>query len=819
MADAPVLSQIRRRGIRSLVTLQIHRNLYCRKQTKLFVATPETTCVFICDGKSLLRNKNYVKFNDTSFERSPTTKEIRVQSLVGSPDFRKWKSCRAIPLVGGFSRGSPISPAPSFRRRSMFTSITLIGSQDLVVKSRPNLFTHALSAQRAALLVVTKACRRTPSRGLTVLGAWHERTKPEDWVSPERTILLNSSFSRVFLACCNQDLDNQRGLLVCGADSLLGTPEFREKISAHSFQYPTDVPAVLYSLLVACRSEDIFPLDWPIRISGFELKCYEIQLVENYFREDRVSLLIAPGGAPPTWTWDLHRGVNMPGYWAGNAMWLPSMPVPNGTLASPSGEVPEGADPQCGVVPWIATVGSGGTGTKIVQIMDMEALKVVSCNTSKYRVQEGSLSTARSVPVDIYGNVGVPEWLPTATCIFELNAVLDKVSTFESNLRKTSLLIPAYILTGSLSDTRPPKHFFSPTTPGTLSSEKGSQNRASPSHRPLLRRQLRVDLQATLTLELTTVECRCPPYQLSWSLVRDVRISSRDVPQNARSHAEASTLFTKVSFVLASLSFTCSLYREQPLLALTIRVKEVKGIPQTRLVTVKTDTGALMCAVPIIHITHVHVFAFVGTVTIRLQFNVSLPSRSFCSSENLEREELMDSDSPGIRQQWFPRKEREETDEMGDPRESTPAGCIVWQDSHMRKSGVDWSGFEPLFTLVGDEQSRHSAAMAPGSPMTSHDARCMHLAQDIKFSRKVGISRKFGTRLASCETCFTTGTPHLSPEQRPRTYECRGKTAPRIANSCRSRSPTRGWKPIHQPAAQQAVATIRHMSMGKHHSG
>ncbi|KAJ8871391.1 hypothetical protein PR048_027708 [Dryococelus australis] len=33
-------------------------------------------------------------------------------------------------------------PAPSFRRRTIFTSIILIGSQDIAAKSRPNLFTH-----------------------------------------------------------------------------------------------------------------------------------------------------------------------------------------------------------------------------------------------------------------------------------------------------------------------------------------------------------------------------------------------------------------------------------------------------------------------------------------------------------------------------------------------------------------------------------------------------------------------------------------------------------------------------------------------------
>ncbi|KAJ8873093.1 hypothetical protein PR048_026709 [Dryococelus australis] len=51
--------------------------------------------------------------------------------------------CRTMPLVGGASRESPVSPTPSLRRRSIFTSFTLIGSQDLAVKSRPNLFTHS----------------------------------------------------------------------------------------------------------------------------------------------------------------------------------------------------------------------------------------------------------------------------------------------------------------------------------------------------------------------------------------------------------------------------------------------------------------------------------------------------------------------------------------------------------------------------------------------------------------------------------------------------------------------------------------------------
>ncbi|KAJ8882029.1 hypothetical protein PR048_018517 [Dryococelus australis] len=53
-----------------------------------------------------------------------------------TPEFRMWESCRTMPLGGGFSRGSLVSPALSFRRCSILTSITLIGSQDLDAKSR-----------------------------------------------------------------------------------------------------------------------------------------------------------------------------------------------------------------------------------------------------------------------------------------------------------------------------------------------------------------------------------------------------------------------------------------------------------------------------------------------------------------------------------------------------------------------------------------------------------------------------------------------------------------------------------------------------------
>ncbi|KAJ8890745.1 hypothetical protein PR048_010254 [Dryococelus australis] len=62
----------------------------------------------------------------------------RVQSPTGLlPDFRRRKLCWTMPLVSGFSRGSPV-PLPLHSGATPFSPhFTLIGSQDLVVKMRP----------------------------------------------------------------------------------------------------------------------------------------------------------------------------------------------------------------------------------------------------------------------------------------------------------------------------------------------------------------------------------------------------------------------------------------------------------------------------------------------------------------------------------------------------------------------------------------------------------------------------------------------------------------------------------------------------------
>ncbi|KAJ8895390.1 hypothetical protein PR048_000722 [Dryococelus australis] len=64
---------------------------------------------------------------------------------------------------GFFSRGSPVSPALSLRRRSILTIITLIESQDLDVKSSPNLFNFTSLPVKGERYVCSKNFRDFPS--------------------------------------------------------------------------------------------------------------------------------------------------------------------------------------------------------------------------------------------------------------------------------------------------------------------------------------------------------------------------------------------------------------------------------------------------------------------------------------------------------------------------------------------------------------------------------------------------------------------------------------------------------------------------------
>ncbi|KAJ8880003.1 hypothetical protein PR048_020625 [Dryococelus australis] len=77
---------------------------------------------------------------------SPPTKANRVQPSAGSlPNFHKLRSYRTMPLVGGFSRGSPVSLHSGTAPIS--PQFTLIGSQNLFVANPPK----SLNSTTAAL--------------------------------------------------------------------------------------------------------------------------------------------------------------------------------------------------------------------------------------------------------------------------------------------------------------------------------------------------------------------------------------------------------------------------------------------------------------------------------------------------------------------------------------------------------------------------------------------------------------------------------------------------------------------------------------------
>ncbi|KAJ8897378.1 hypothetical protein PR048_002724 [Dryococelus australis] len=88
-----------------------------------------------------------------------------------TPDFRIWESYRTMPLVGGLSRGSPVSPALSFQSCSILASLILIVSQDLDIKSRPNLFTHYVHRGETVWRFLLCGCAYSPI-GCAKLWEW-----------------------------------------------------------------------------------------------------------------------------------------------------------------------------------------------------------------------------------------------------------------------------------------------------------------------------------------------------------------------------------------------------------------------------------------------------------------------------------------------------------------------------------------------------------------------------------------------------------------------------------------------------------------------
>ncbi|KAJ8873405.1 hypothetical protein PR048_024221 [Dryococelus australis] len=137
-------------------------------------ATPE--CKGEGKGRSL-RKPPYQRHRPARFPTCQPGVLLPVRTL------SNWESCRTMPLVGGSSQGTPVFIALSFRRRSILTSIILIGSQDLGVKSRSNLFTHQVSPCTIGTLpiVIFKTLR---ARDLPQSDLWAQRAIRQSDFSP-----------------------------------------------------------------------------------------------------------------------------------------------------------------------------------------------------------------------------------------------------------------------------------------------------------------------------------------------------------------------------------------------------------------------------------------------------------------------------------------------------------------------------------------------------------------------------------------------------------------------------------------------------------
>ncbi|KAJ8888565.1 hypothetical protein PR048_008056 [Dryococelus australis] len=89
---------------------------------------------------------------------SPHTYVNRVRFSTGSlPDFRTGEPCRTMPLVGGFSRGSPVTPTLSLWRCSILISLQPHWL-DLEVKSQISSLTHPTCAYAFDLKTIIQLC-------------------------------------------------------------------------------------------------------------------------------------------------------------------------------------------------------------------------------------------------------------------------------------------------------------------------------------------------------------------------------------------------------------------------------------------------------------------------------------------------------------------------------------------------------------------------------------------------------------------------------------------------------------------------------------
>ncbi|KAJ8866335.1 hypothetical protein PR048_032178 [Dryococelus australis] len=142
---------------------------------------------------------------------SPPTKANRVRFPAGSlAGFRLWESCRTMPLIGGFSRVSPVSPAIAFRRCSILNlfhphrlskPLTLLSyCEEPFISIVLRCGQALVSVKRFHSLTVSDICVRGLAPYLGEQGSFPVRVRFPDFCTREscRTMpLVGRVFSRI----------------------------------------------------------------------------------------------------------------------------------------------------------------------------------------------------------------------------------------------------------------------------------------------------------------------------------------------------------------------------------------------------------------------------------------------------------------------------------------------------------------------------------------------------------------------------------------------------------------------------------------------
>ncbi|KAJ8875127.1 hypothetical protein PR048_023020 [Dryococelus australis] len=199
---------------------------------------------------------------------SPPIMAIRAQSPAGSiPDFRMWESYRKMPLVSGFSRGSPVSPTLTFRHCTILTSVTLIGSICKSAKRKP-VAVLADEPPRSARrfhsietrdVFVAKRANAAPAlRSTSTVARWQARQACCVVCTCARVLSAASDISRsggVTRLALQWKSDQRRGGERIGNHSSPPPPPPALRLLSPSSYHPSRIPPFLL-LLTDCRGGD-----------------------------------------------------------------------------------------------------------------------------------------------------------------------------------------------------------------------------------------------------------------------------------------------------------------------------------------------------------------------------------------------------------------------------------------------------------------------------------------------------------------------------------------------------------------------------------